>query len=223
MGATGILIGGNVQLEPLAGRLTDWENAVRRGDVDSTIEHGALYGANGEAIVGYMGDQHSVNIDDRVLQTPGAIFTHIHPDNNFGGSLSMQDIDVFAHSQLSEVRAISKQGQLYSIRATENIDREGLGKWVKANKKLMQRNFDRSMKSALKTATTPLKSGPHKGQIKLTDPRTGKVTYRQPMTQQQAARYARQYSVGMFERMYKKNLAQFGVIYTSTKAGKNNA
>lgn len=218
MGASGILFG-DPNFEPIRGTLQEWESYTRQGN-DSQVEHAALFSANGEPIVGYGGDEHSVAVDKQhITNSQGGILTHIHPNNDFGGTLSMQDVWLFANSDLSELRAVSEQGQVYSIKANNNLDRDKLKKWVNTNKKLMQKNFVSSYKSALKQATTPLKSGPHKGQIKLVNRRTGKVVYRQPMTPEQAARYARQYSVGAFDRMYKKNLSKFGVTYTSTKAG----
>lgn len=222
MGATGMYIPrepGQIKMEPITGRVGEWERSIRSGESTQNIEHGALFDKNGEPIVGYQGDRHSVAIDQRVLNSDGT-FTHYHPDRDFGGTLSMADLKVFARSNLSELRAVSNQGQLYSIKANADVDRKGLAKWVKANQRLAQQNFERSYESALKAATTPLKSGPHKGQIKLENRRTGKVTYRQPMTPQQAQRYARQYSVGMFDRMYGKALSRYGVTYTSTKAGR---
>lgn len=229
MGSTGIVIrggrlgarGGDVQREPLKGTISEWENPLRRREVEPNIEHGALYDENGKPIVGYKGERHSVAVDRRVLDVPNATFTHYHPDKSFGGTLSMQDLKVFSRSNLRELRAVSGQGQLYSIRAGANVDRQGLAKWIQSNQKLAQKNFNNSYKSALKQATTPLKSGPHKGEIKLVNRITGKVTYRQPMTQQQAVNYARAYSVGMFDRMYGKALSRYGVTYTSTKAGRN--
>ena len=230
MGATGIVIarggaGGKrakIKYEPLAGRIGEFENPYRRGDVEHDIEHGALYTETGEPIVGYQGDRHSVAVDRRVLEVPNATFTHFHPDKSFGGTLSMQDLKVFARSNLKELRAVSNQGQLYSIRSNGNVDRKGLSQWIRSNQKLAQRNFESSYKSALKQATTPLKSGPHKGEIKLVNRNTGAVTYRQPMTPQQAVNYARAYSVGMFDRMYGKALSRYGVTYTATKAGRNS-
>ena len=221
MGSSGVVVArnaGSVQFEPLSGGVRDWENTLRRGEVAPDIEHGALFDRDGNPIVGYRGEPHSVAIDQRVLQSDGT-FTHYHPDRSFGGTLSMQDLKVFARSNLNELRAVSGQGQLYSIKAGADVDRQGLAKWVRANQKLAQRNFESSYRSALKQATTPLKTGPHKGQIKLVNRTTGKVTYRDPMTPQQAMRYARQYSVGMFDRMYSKALSKYGVTYTATKGG----
>ena len=221
-----------LNLEPIRGGINEWENATRRG-AESNIEHGALYDRNGNPVIGYKGDRHSVAIDRRVLNTPGATFTHIHPDKSFGGTLSMQDLKVFARSNLKELRAVSSQGQLYSIRANENIDRKGLAKWVKSNQKIAQKNFEQSYDRALREATTPLKTGPHKGQVRLTSRQTvrdengnrkevRKVVYRAPMTRQQAVNYARTYSVGVFDRMYGKALSKYGVNYTATKAGRNS-
>ena len=222
MGSAGIVIPrnpGDIKREPITGTVSQWENSLRRGELSPDIEHGALFDANGQPIVGYQGERHSVAVDRRVLDMPGATFTHFHPDQSFGGTLSMQDLKVFARSNLGELRAVTNQGQLYSIKAGSNVDRQGLAKWVQANQRLAQRNFESSYRSALKQATTPLKTGPHKGEVKLVNRTTGKVTYRKPMTPQQAVNYARTYSVGMFDRMYGKALSRYGVTYTATKAG----
>ena len=205
-----------IRLEPITGKIGDFENRFRQGE-GADVEHGALYDANGEPIVGYLGTRHNTPIDERVLNMPGGTFSHFHPDKAFGGTLSLADLSVFAKSQLNEMRAVAKQGQLYTLKANDNVDRAGLAKWVKRVEPIAVKNFNNSYKKALKAAVTPLKSGPHKGQIKITNPTTGKAIYRQPMTAKQAQNFARQYSVGAFERMYKKNLAKFGVEYKATK------
>ena len=217
MGASGILIGGDFRHIPVTSSLKENELYTRSG-ADSKVESAIFFNAQGEPITGFIGDAHSVHIDPRYLDIPGGIMTHNHPDNDFGGTLSMQDLKVFSKSQLGEIRAISEQGQAYSVKAGPNADRKALERWVNQYQKIMQSNFKRSYDSAYKQATTPLKSGPHKGEIKLVNRRTGKVVYRQPMSDAQAARYARQYSVGAFDRMYQKNLKQFGFEYKSTKS-----
>ena len=229
MGATGAYIpkpgtkaARAIRREPIKGNINEWENSLRRGDIELDREHAALYDKDGKPIVGFQGDRHSVAIGKEINNPDGVTMTHYHPDKSFGGTLSMQDIRVFATTPIREIRAVSGQGQLYSLKAGPNVDRAGLAKWVQSNQKLAQKNFNNSYKSALKQATTPLKSGPHKGQIKLTNRVTGKVTYREPMTKQQAINYARTYSVGMFDRMYGKALSRYGVTYTATKAGRNS-
>ena len=218
MGSTGIHVG-NPNYEPITGRLGDFENDFRQGNSNVNIEHAALFDSNGEPIIGYVGERHSVAVDNRALNTPGATLSHFHPDKGFGGTLSMADLKLFSKSQLGELRAVSKQGQLYSIKAGQNADRQGLAKWLKRVEPIAKKNFNNSYEKAFKTVTTPLKSGPHKGEVKITDPKTGKSVYRQPMTPVQARNFARQYSVGMFDRMYSKNLSKFGVTYTATKGG----
>jgi len=216
-GAKGILVGGDVKREPLIGAVGDFENYIREGG-KGDVEHGALYDANGEPIIGYVGDADSVNVDDRVLNLQDGSFTHYHPDKDFGGTLSMQDLKVFADSQLKELRAVTSQGYLYKITANKNIDRDGLRKWVNKNQKLAQKNFESAYRSALKAAVTPLKSGPNKGKVKLVNKKTGKATYRKPLTPKQAVAYARKYSVQMFDRMYNKALSKYGLKYTATKS-----
>ena len=217
-GSKGILVGGVVKMEPLSGGVGDFENYLRQGGGNVDVEHGALYDENGEPIVGYLGEEHSVNVDGRVTKTENGTFTHFHPNNDFGGTLSMQDLKVFAKSKLKEVRAVSRQGYLYKIEANKNADRDGLRKWINKNQKLAQKNFESAYNGAIKAATTPLKSGPNKGKVKLVNKSTGKVVYRNPMTPEQAQKFARKYSVQMFERMYNKALSKYGVKYTGTKS-----
>lgn len=224
----GMRVGGKVTHLPITENIREWEvrslKEAQQGVGYGKVETGALFDKNGNPIDAYIGTRHSVGIDPSKMKAPeteGATFTHLHPDPSFGGTLSMTDLHTFAQTNWKELRATSKQGQMYSIVAGPNADREGLRKWAKSKAKMYQKNFQNSYDSALAKATTPLKSGPHKGQIKLTDPKTGKVTYRQPMTPAQAEKYARTYSVGMFDRTYAKNLAKFGFTYTSTKGGKN--
>lgn len=220
----GIVASKDANRLPITQGLREWEARSRReaerGVGQGKVETAAIFDSNGNPVTAYLGDRHSVAFEPRMLNVQGATFTHLHPDNNFGGTLSLQDLKVFARSQWSELRASSKQGQLYSIKAGNNVNREGLRKWINSNEKLLQKNFSNSYKSALKNATTVLKSGPNKGKVKLNQP-NGTVKYVNPMTKEQVASYARQYSVGLFDRAYRKNLAKFGITYTSTKAGKN--
>ena len=235
----GIHVGGKVNHLPITENLNAWEQRSRqdieRGVGRGKVETAALFDKNGKPIDAYVGTEHSVNIDPSKMKTPetaGATFTHVHPNNDFGGSLSLTDLHTFAQTNWGEMRAVSKQGQLYSLKAEPNADREGLRKWVQSKNKMYKKNLSNAYESALKQATTVLKSGPHKGQIKLTtrknvtDPKTGErktvtqVTYRKPMTDAQAEKYARTYSVGMLERTYQKNLSKFGFTYKKTKGGK---
>ena len=236
----GVYVGGNVKHLPISEDIRAWEarslKEAQEGVGHGKVETGALFDKNGNPIDAYLGTEHSVAIDPKKLNAPeteGATFTHLHPDDSFGGSLSITDIHTFARSNWGQLRATSKQGQVYSITATENADREGLRKWAQSKAKLYQKNFNNAYDSALKQATTPLKSGAHKGKVKLvtrtnvTDPKTGerktvkKVTYRDPMTPAQADKYARTYAVGMFDRTLAKNLEKFGFKYVKTKGGKS--
>ena len=219
--------GGTVRHLPITEGMREWEvrseREARERVGNGKVETGALFDKNGNPIDAYIGTKHSVNIDPSKINTPeteGAVFTHLHPDADFGGTLSLTDLHTFAQTNWGEIRAVSKQGQLYSLKAGPNADREGLRKWVQSKNKMYKKNLANSYESSLKRATTVLKSGPHKGQIKLIDPSTGKAIYRQPMTDAQAEKYARTYAVGMFERTYKKNLSKFGFTYTKTKGGK---
>lgn len=215
MGASGIVITGSPNYEPITGNMADWESAIRRGDVSPNIEHAAYFDKNGNPVVGFWGDENSVGIDRKhIFDVPGGTMTHYHPDKDFGGTLSMQDLWVFAKSGWDEMRAVTSQGYAYSIKTTPNTDKKKLEQWVKSKKKLMQRNFNRAYAAAFRQATTPLKSGPNKGKVKLVNHTTGKVTYRKPMTKQQAAKYVRTYVTNMYDAMYRKNLKQFGVTYT---------
>ena len=220
LGKSGIIVTkdkGKIKYEPITNDVHGFEDGLRKGEVSLDVEHGALYDKDGNPIVGYQGNEHSIPVDERLLQVQGGTFTHFHPDKDFGGTLSMADLRTFSKSQLNELRAVSGQGYLYSVKATENLDRDKLEKWVNKNQKLAQKNLNAAYESALKKAVTPLKSGPHKGKVKLTSPSTGKVIYRNPMTPKQAVAFARRYSVQMFDKMYKKNLSKLGLTYTATK------
>jgi len=227
----GIVVGGNVKHLVVTGKPTidEWELRAKdetkeKGFGQGRVETLAIFDKDGNFMQAYEGDRHSVNIDPKILnakETEGASVTHLHPNNALGGTLSLTDLKTFAQSNWKELRATTKQGQLYSIVASENADREKLAKWVNSKKSILEKNFNKSYDRALKAATTPLKSGPHKGMVKLVDGSTGKVTYRPPMTPKQAYAYARQYSVGMFDRTYSKNLEKIGFKYVATKAGKN--
>lgn len=228
MANNGIRKGGNVRHLPITDRIGDWESRTRREASQNVgggnVEVGALFDKDGNPIDAFLGQRHYVNVDTNKFNNPeteDATFTHFHPDSKFGGTFSMADISVFATTNWGEMRAYTQQGQVYSIKAGPNADREALGKWAKRNNKLFQRNFNNSFDRALKEATTKLKSGPHAGKVKLTDRKTGRVTYRDPMSPQQADAYARQVAVGMFDRTYKKNLEKFGFTYTKTKSGRS--
>ena len=211
----------NARPLPIEGSIRDWENRVQnQGIGGGNVETAAVFDRNGNPLGAYLGERHSVSFRPQDLQIEGATFTHFHPNPSFGGTLSLQDLKVFARSKWDEIRAYTGQGKLYSVKAGSNVDREGLSKWIKSHEKLLQKNFAQSYNSALKNATTELKSGPHAGKVKLRQP-DGSYKYVNPLTPKQAAAYARTYSVGMFDRAYKKALSKYGVIYTSTNAGKN--
>lgn len=221
MASAGVHASNDVRRLPIEQGLREWEARSRReaerGVGEGKVETAAIFDNDGNPITAYLGDRHSVGFEPKMLNVEGATFTHLHPDNNFGGTLSLQDLKVMARSKWSELRATSKQGQLYSIKANANANREGLRKWINSNEKLLQKNFRNSAESAYRNATTPLKSGPNKGKVKLNLP-NGTVKYVEPMTKQQARAYARQYSVGLFERAYRKNLSKFGFEFTKTKS-----
>ena len=218
MGASGILIKKHPNYEPITGGMADWEGSIRRGDINPDIEHAAYFDKNGNPVIGFRGDEHSVGVDRKhIFDVPGGTMTHYHPNKDFGGTLSMQDLWLFAKSVWDEMRAVTSQGYAYSVKATPKLDRQKLESWVNSRKKLMQKNFNRAYASAIRQATTPLKSGPNKGKVKLVNHTTGKVTYRKPMTDAQATKYARTYTTNMYDAMYKKHLKKLGVTYTKAK------
>ena len=193
-------------------------------------EYAVLADDKGIPYMAYKGERHSVPLDKSAIQSSGTL-THYHPNPGLGGTLSMQDLKVFAQSNLKGIRAFAQQGQLYSLTAGPNADRKGLLNWVKKNQKLQYDNFAKSYDSAYKNATTTFKDKKGNEYIKIrvrqiVDTPQGpkqvtKVVKRAPMTKKQAAAYARQYSVGQYDRMYKKALDKFGFNYVSTKAGRN--
>ena len=235
--AGGIIVSSNPNRAPIGGKLTlaaaekrmasDYEkNDLFTNLSDGgTKEYAVLFDANGIAYMAYGGDENSVKVGPEVLRSTGSL-THFHPDEGFGGTLSMQDLNMFSRSNLMELRAFAKQGQLYSVEAKAGADRNVLRNWVKANAKLQQKNLTNSYNKYYKMATAePIKTGEHAGKIKLVNPK-GQTIYRDPMTKEQAAKFARTIAVGSIDRMYKKAFASDGVLgkagfsYKSTKAGK---
>lgn len=238
----GIRASKNPNRLPISGNIRQWErrtlNEINQGPEEGRVEVAAMFDTSGNPIDAYVGDRHSVSFDVRKLNAPeteGATFTHMHPNSNFGGTLSLQDLKVFARSNWGEMRAYTKQGQLYSIKANENVDREGLKKWLNSKESIIKKNFAQSYEKALNDAQKTLKSGPNAGKVKIIDKVTKrtdkngkertKIIYKyvKPMTDAQAAAYARQVSVGSIERAYRNGLAQFGVTFTKTKGGKSNS
>lgn len=211
----------NPNILPITQTIREWERRVQnQGIGGGKVETAAVFDANGNPIGAYIGNRHSVGFRPTDLDLEGVTFTHFHPDKNFGGTLSMQDLKMFAQSKWKEMRAYTAQGQLYSVRANNDVNREGLSKWIKSHEKILRKNFANSYMSALKNATTVIQSGAHAGKVKLNQP-NGKPKYVEPLTKAQAAAYARTYSVGMFERTYKKNLSKFGITFTKTKGGQS--
>lgn len=218
-GGGGILkVGGTVRPLPITQGLKDWE--IRNLKRNETVERGALFDANGNPLGAWLGDEHSTSIPHKILEAEGATFTHNHPNDKFGGTFSFTDLKTFADSKWKEIRATSEQGQLYSLIAGPNADKAKLKSWVKSRENIIDRAAKSAYDKALKSATTPLKSGPHKGEVKIGSKATG-YTYRQPMTPAQADKYARQFAVGILDRSYEKNLKRFGFNYIATKAGQN--
>lgn len=241
MGATGAYIGdpsksGSIQELPITsqGDLDAWERANKR----QGIEYAVVLDENGKPMTAFSGDEHSVGLHPRVLDWEGVTFTHNHPDKYFGGSFSTTDLNTFAKSKWAEMRADTAQGKTYILRATPNSDREGLLKYTNSQAKFLAKNFKNSYKSALKNAAKTYTDKDGKKYIKLktlVKDKNGNVQYyengkpktkivkRPPMTPAQADKYAREYSVGLYDRTYKKNLEKFGFEYIvkNSKAGSN--
>lgn len=199
MGATGIVISSGGANPPQELPITqgtdlgDWEKGIRNND----YETGVLVDKDGIPVKAYKGGEHSVQLPPSILQNPayeGATFTHNHPNDKFGGTFSAADIKVFTQSNWGEMRAVSKDGTTYILRATKNSDRAKLEKWLKGKQKLYQRNFNLSYTAALTRAKDKL-----------------------GMTDAQADKYARQYAVGRYNKRWAENLKKFGFDYVVKK------
>lgn len=224
MGDKGLVIDENAELLPITDGLKEFEirnyKQAKTAIGGGKIEIGAIFDSDGNPIVGFKGKNDHVSFPSRYLEVENGTFTHFHPDKYFGGTLSMTDLKTFAKSKWGELRATSAQGQVYSIKAGPNADKAALLRWTNKTQKLLNKNFSNSYHAKLKEATTVLKSGKNKGKVKLTQRTTKgtKITYVNPMTPAQAARYARQYSVGLYERTYQKELKKLGFTYSRSKA-----
>lgn len=215
---------GRVKELPIVSKdgLDTWEKGIKNNDYETAV----VFDKDGVPVFAFEGDAHSVAIPQKATQVEGGVLTHNHPDKYYGGTLSEADIRNFANSKLDEMRAVQSDGTTYILRAKPNLDRDKLRRYINKNQKLMQKNFEGAYTKALKQATAaPIASGKNKGKIKLTVPSQGKTItkYVNPMTPEQAQAYARTYSVGIFNRTYKKNLNKYGVEYVvkKSKAGSN--
>ena len=226
----GITFSRNSKQFPISDELKNNDVAIRREikkhpelNVDKV---GLLFDKNGNPIVGFYGEKGNtmstsqINVDPKYKNVEGAIFSQTYTDNLFGGTVTPHDLEQLARSKWGGINTSSKQGQMYSVVAGENADRQGLLNFLKSKRKLLNKNFNASFKRSYKSAITPLKSGPNKGKVRLVDSTTGKSVYRDPLTKQQALRYARQYATGLYDRTWEKNLKKFGFTYNATKAGK---
>lgn len=229
MGSTGAFIGrgsvsGSINELPIT-RGTDlesWERDMR----NQNIEYALVVDKNGVPARAFSGDEHSVGIASSALDVKDAVFTHNHPDKAFGGTFSVTDLNTFSKSQWKELRVVDRQGTTYIITAGPNADREKLRNYTRSQGKFLQKTFNKSYSSALKSAKKVYKDKSGKEYIKLkTRTADGKIktVRREPMTDAQADTYARQYAVGMYTRTYKKNLEKFGFKYTvkKSRAGAN--
>ena len=226
MGASGLKSGGNVKMLPIAqGDTTvrDFERAWadERG-FKKDIEYAIVYDPKNPNIgVMYEGNYHGVSVRPEELDKSGWTVTHYHPGNRFGGTLSMQDVRFFTNSQLGEVRAVTRQGWSYSLKAGPNADRKGFNAWAKRADNVLKKNFARSYDAAAKRAAegrTVMKRSPS-GKIYYTYKRdaNGNIV---KMNSDQAATYARQVSVGLYDRTLQKNAEKYGFTYTKTKSKK---
>lgn len=183
-------------------------------------EKAVLFTNSGEPIVGIYGrSSGGMSVPGRYLQD-GNILSHTHPDKNFGGTLSLTDLKTFAKTGLSEIRASDYQGYTYSVKAGPNADKDRLSKWVNSKSAILLKNFRNNYSKSIKRATTPLKSGPNKGKVKLPNANGTGYVYRNPMSKEQAVAYARKSSVNTFDKAYKNALQTMGFTYTVTKIKK---
>ena len=242
MGSTGysgsgdlIIGGGNIMELPVAGKMyrDDYINGLlQRGNkaqsnnplTNAPHEEMYIFDKNGTALAGFTGGSGSVSIRGNTLQYEGAEGYHNHP-GSFGGTLSLTDLKTFSQSKWSSITAVDAQGRQYTVKAGANANREGLRKWATNQGRVLERNIQNSYKKTVTQATTPLKSGPHKGMAKISVTKRNangktvtKTSYIKPMTPAQADKLGRQVATGMFDRAYKKNIAKFGFTYTKKNA-----
>lgn len=228
MGSGGVkLVGekGNVKMFPIAqgkNTVADVEKSWRDGTNgfgNPNVEYAVVYDPNsGEIPVVYQGDAHHVNVRAEEGEKEGYTLTHFHPDKNFGGTLSTTDIRTLTSTKLGEIRAVTRQGITYGLRAGSNANRAGMNAWAKRSNNILQKNFNNSYASALQRA--------REGRTVRHVSPSGKVTWRYnrdaqgnviKMTPAQAAKYARTYSVGMYDRAIRKAAEQYGFTYYKKK------
>lgn len=96
----------------------------------------------GKVIATFKGDENSAKVD--ILAVNGAVGTHNHPLASDGslGMLSTEDIDCFVNGNMFEMRAITKDGRLYSIK-------QKIGETSQVKSKQFAKDYEREFATAI--------------------------------------------------------------------------
>lgn len=184
-----------------------------------TLDHEEAYvfDANNKMMYGLVGGKDSVGIPKEIMDLQGVTVTHSHPtgDAGFGGTLSINvrknpitgkneisgDIPVFARAGWKEMRATaSGRGEMnYILRKGANARAQTFSNVMKGRMNTLERNMSSTYQ---KTISQLRKAGNTKS---LATIRTE----------------ARQKSVGILNKAYKKTAAKYGIEYITRKTPYN--
>lgn len=133
------------------GDLVFLENAIKGLD----HEEGAIFDKDGNVILRLKGKEHSIIVDQEDLRKMNnKVFTHNHPSGN---TFSAADIfSGFGKAKVAELRAVTPDGIVYSIKPLENASTSKLLATFDTTQKKAIRTFkegvDRKFKSGIITS-----------------------------------------------------------------------
>ncbi len=202
MGGRGATIGGRGKSELLPKKNTqksekidtsNWSfNVVEMTDFEKYFakektEHAFIITPEGRIRAGYKGNKNTVNLNSADIRK-GDTLTHNHP-SSYGGTFSPNDVYALTNNNLSEIRAVAREGT-YSLKATTNADPNSFSKALARNLSAIRR-----------------KGNKNAGKV-------DKAKYKTEKGYQRATRRAR---VDTLSSWYKKNANKYGYIYTAPK------
>ena len=189
-------------IEPKDWTLAQTEEYLRGLD----HEEAYAFDKDGKMIGGVEGGKTSVGIPKEWMQMEGITVTHSHPTgaDGFGGTLSINrhkdgsvsgDLPLFAKTKWKEMRATaSGQGEMnYIFRQNDNSRTQALVNVMKGRMNTLQKNMRNVHKTIYEQELA-------KGRSKAA-----------------ALKAARQRSVGILDRQYKKTASKYGVDYITRK------
>ena len=169
------------------------ENRIRK----LKHEEAYIFDKNDKLIAGASGGNSSVGIPNNWKKLDGATVTHGHPvgNYNFGGTLSMADVNIMASTKWSEMRASANgKGEYnYIMKRTSQSDNSGLKNRIARDSKNMEKNIVNTYKKSYNKAIASGKS------------------------ENTARHESAQRAAGLIQEYWRKILPQYGFVFVTPK------